>query len=150
MGNVDPGSILDGGGSDFMNAAIKAELCAAGAPLAVTGASPNSSNKFGDFVGFEVRVGNSYAPRAGEEFLIALSWNEVRERQAKAFLGLLSDANVTSVGPVFLGQVETKSGQVAWVLQKAPYVGAVVEQEGDGGSTAAATAAVPADDDIPF
>jgi hypothetical protein len=150
MGNVDPGSILDGGGADFMSAAIKYELCAAGAPLAVIGASPKGSNKYGDFVGFTVKVGGG-GERRGEEFLIALSWNEVRERQAKAFLGLLSDANVTSVGPVYLSQIETKSGQVAWILQKVPHEGAVVENEGsDNAGAVRPTAAVPADDDIPF
>lgn len=155
MANVAPGNILEGGGADFMGKELKAELCVAGAPLAVVGASMKSSNKYGDFCGFTIVVGGQ-GPHRGEQYLIALKHNDVRERQAKAFLGLLSDANVTSVGPVFLSQIETKGGNVAWILQNSPHEGPLLNMgDGDGASdsgdaTASPTGVSVADDDIPF
>ena len=131
-GNVAPGDIFAGGGLPFVNAEMKAELARTKTPLGIVGADPKATNQFGDEeTAFIIRT-------KGEDYKLTLSHNDVRERQAKAICSLLA-GGAESVGPVYLVQVTTKSGQKAWALANEP---------GDG--TVEAQAAATSDDGIPF
>jgi len=134
------GDIFSGGGIPYVDAKMKAELCANRTPLGIVDATPCARNQFGDDeVSFIVR-----SKVLEGDHKLALSHNEVRERQAKAVLDRLA-AGASSIGPVFLVQVETKSGQTAWALDSEP---------GDGNVKATDSGDAPADagddDGIPY
>lgn len=148
MANEAPGDIFAGGGLPFVNAETKAALATLKVPFGITGASPKSVNQFGDDeTGFEITVSTKAAKAAGNadlagEWKITLSHNEVRERQAKAVLDRLA-SGASSIGPVYLCQVQTKSGKTAWSIATEPM---------DGPAVASAAPAADADDDdgIPY
>lgn len=147
-----PGDILevqDGDGPEIMGAEMRAELCGTGAPLAVRRAKASITTKYGESVGFEVMIGGN-GPRKGEVYMLMLKSNDVRVRQAEGFIRALALPDTEAVGPVYLGQITTKSDQVAWVLQNEPYVGSVDSSNQGQRSEPVAAGAVGTDDDIPF
>jgi hypothetical protein len=126
VSNTGAGDIFSGGGLMFVNAAMKQALADGGVPFALVGASGKGRNQFGDDeTSFVIRVSAKAAVAAGDEalegdFKLSLSHNEVRERQANDVVAALAAPGVTSIGPVFLAQVTTKSGKSAWVITNEP------------------------------
>lgn len=146
-GNVDPGDIFAGGGIPYVDAEMKAELARNKTPLGIIDATPKATNQFGDDETSFIVRGKSL----DGDFKLALSHNEVRERQAKAVLDRIA-AGATSVGPVYLVQVKTRSNKTAWALDAEPGDGNVEATASDGGSDfgGGAAAAAAGDDGIPY
>ena len=126
MGNVGAGDIFAGGGIPYVNAEAKAELARNKTPLGITAATPKDTNQFGDAETSFIVVSKAL----DGEHKLALSHNEVRERQAKAVCELIA-GGASSVGPVYLVQVTTKAGKTAWALDTEPGNGEVKATEAD-------------------
>jgi hypothetical protein len=149
MGNASPEGILNGAGNAFVNAAMKATLAENGVPFAVVAATAKRRNSFGDDeCVFSIAVSEKAAAKVAEldagMFDLCLSHNDVRERQAGDFAAALAQPGVETVGPCYLVQVTTKSGQKAWSLSTEPDT-SPVEQ-----AAAQAPAADDDDDGIPY
>jgi len=151
-GDIFEAQVVDGDYPDIMGAAERADIAQTGAPMMVTGARTSVVTKYGESVAFDVTVGGN-GPRRGQVWALLLKANDIRVRQAEAMIRALAMPNTDAVGPVYLAQIQTKSGQSAWVLQNDPHIGAVAsapEQRSEPVAVATGGSGVIADDDIPF
>lgn len=151
---ASPEGIFSGGGDEYMKEELRIKLANERSPLGIVAATPYKVNQFKDAVTSFTLIYEK------ERYVLELSHNEVRQRQAEAVVEKLSGMGVKVVGPVFLTQVQTKSGQVAWALDDQPMPDdrtAVSLFRGGGRQTVSAPAAQvqspvsqDEDDDIPF
>jgi N-acetylmuramic acid 6-phosphate (MurNAc-6-P) etherase len=154
VGNVAPGGIFDGGGLPFVMAPMKKALAENGVPFGIVGAEPCTPGYAGrDETVFTIVVSAAAAKAAKSEdveageYRLTLAHTAVRERQANDVLVALGTPGTSSIGPVYLSQVPTKSGNNAWSIASEPS-DEPVTNIGDGGGDAADGS--PSDDGIPY
>lgn len=149
MGVAAPGDIFTGGGLPYLKSEGKERIWKQGLPLAIVKAVPKADNQFGDT---ETRFIVTGKALNGEEHVLALSHNEVRERQAEQVADLLARGS-SAVGPVYLVKVKSKAGKVAWALApdaQDPSGWDAMENPSGKPAASASTASDNGDDDIPF